>query len=78
MATESTSALPNSSASLEPSKVLHLRNLPEEITEHDIRRIASDYGTVMRGSLSLRRMPYRTTDNLRNVHPTVVHRCTAS
>jgi len=46
MATESTAALPSGTPVLEPSKVLHLRNLPEEITEHDIRRIASDYGTV--------------------------------
>ena len=35
MATESTASLPSGTPVLEPSKELHLRNLPEEITEHD-------------------------------------------
>ena len=31
-----------------PSRVLHLRNLPEECTEMDLRQIASQFGMVVR------------------------------
>eukprot|EP00288_Rhodomonas_lens_P015468 CAMPEP_0177705912 /NCGR_PEP_ID=MMETSP0484_2-20121128/8951_1 /TAXON_ID=354590 /ORGANISM="Rhodomonas lens, Strain RHODO" /LENGTH=95 /DNA_ID=CAMNT_0019217351 /DNA_START=377 /DNA_END=661 /DNA_ORIENTATION=+ len=34
--------------SLPPSKVLHIRNLPEECNEMDIRTLASQYGEVHR------------------------------
>ena len=37
-----------SSTSVEPSKVLHIRNLPEEITELEIRAVAARYGDVHR------------------------------
>eukprot|EP00961_Rhodomonas_salina_P148271 1996026-Rhodomonas_salina.2 len=36
--------------SLPPSKVLHIRNLPEECNEMDIRTLASQYGEVHRSA----------------------------
>jgi len=50
MATEgsSSSHMIASSTSVEPSKVLHIRNLPEEITELEIRAVAARYGDVHR------------------------------
>jgi polypyrimidine tract-binding protein 2 len=50
MASDPTSAFPSAASSVEPSKVLHLRNLPEECTELDLRTISEkcSHGEVVR------------------------------
>jgi len=50
MASDPTSAFPSAAPAVEPSKVLHLRNLPEECTDLDLKTIAEkcSHGEVMR------------------------------